>query len=120
MQKTDSAVRITHMPTGVVVACQDERSQIKNKAKALRVLGARLLDARQQAEAKKIIEERRSQIGTGDRSEKIRTYNYPDRRVTDHRVNLTLYRLEQIMEGDLDELFDGLLKAAEAQADNHE
>jgi peptide chain release factor 1 len=120
MQKTDSAVRITHIPTGVVVACQDERSQIKNKTKAMRILGARLLDAKQQAEAKKITEERRSQIGTGDRSEKIRTYNYPDRRVTDHRVNLTLYRLEQIMEGDLDELFEGLLKAAEEQAEKNE
>jgi peptide chain release factor 1 len=115
MQKTDSAVRITHIPTGVAVACQDERSQIKNKAKAMRILGARLLDRKQQEEAKKITQERRAQIGTGDRSEKIRTYNFGDRRVTDHRINFTSHRLEAILDGEMDELSDALIKAEEAK-----
>ena len=113
MQKTDSAVRITHVPTGTVVTCQDERSQLKNKNKAMRILRAKLLDVKHQTESKKITEARRTQIGTGDRSEKIRTYNFPDRRVTDHRINLTSYQLESIMEGNLDEFTEGLLKAAE-------
>ncbi|MBU2221494.1 MAG: peptide chain release factor 1, partial [Candidatus Omnitrophica bacterium] len=113
MQKSDSAVRITHLPTNTVVACQDERSQLKNKNKAMRILSAKLLDMKQQEEVKKMSEARKSQIGTGDRSEKIRTYNYPDRRVTDHRVNLTSYQLEAILEGDLEEFFEALLKAAE-------
>ncbi|MCX5705325.1 MAG: peptide chain release factor 1, partial [Candidatus Omnitrophica bacterium] len=104
MQKTDSAVRITHVPTGAVVACQDERSQGKNKSKAMRILAARLADLKQQEDAKKLSRERKSQIGSGDRSEKIRTYNFPDRRVTDHRINFTSHRLEQILDGDLDEL----------------
>jgi len=112
MQKTDSAVRITHLPTGIVVACQDERSQLKNKNKAMRILGARLLDTKQQEERKRISEARKSQIGSGDRSEKIRTYNFPDRRITDHRINLTLHKLEAVLEGDLDELSDALIKAA--------
>lgn len=115
MQKTDSAVRITHIPSGVVVVCQDERSQIKNKNKAMRILRAKLLDMKEQAESKKISAERKSQIGSGDRSEKIRTYNFPDRRVTDHRINLTLHRLEAIMDGDLDELSNALIKAAEGK-----
>jgi len=114
MQKSDSAVRITHLPSGTVVACQDERSQLKNKNKAMRILRARLLDMKEQEESKKISQERKSQIGSGDRSEKIRTYNFPDRRVTDHRINLTLHRLEAIMEGDLDELSDALIKVSEA------
>jgi peptide chain release factor 1 len=113
MQKTDSAVRITHIPTGTVVSCQDERSQGKNKTKAMRILRSRVLDAKQLAEAKKIGDERRSQIGSGDRSEKIRTYNYPDRRVTDHRINFTSFQLESIMEGEFDEFTEALLKAAE-------
>ena len=113
MQKTDSAVRITHLPTGIVVTCQDERSQLKNKTKAMRILGARLLDMRQQEELKRISQARKSQIGSGDRSEKIRTYNFPDRRVTDHRINLTLHRLEAMLEGDLDEMSDALIRAAE-------
>jgi peptide chain release factor 1 len=113
MQKTDSAVRITHLLSGVVVACQDERSQLKNKSKAMRILASRLLDMKQQAEQKKITDARRAQVGTGDRNEKIRTYNFPDRRVTDHRINFTSYRLEAIMEGDLEEFFAALLKAAE-------
>ncbi|MDD4894683.1 MAG: peptide chain release factor-like protein, partial [Candidatus Omnitrophica bacterium] len=115
MQKTDSAVRITHIPTGTVVACQDERSQLKNKTKAMRILRARILDVKQQEEAKKLSQERKSQIGSGDRSEKIRTYNFPDRRVTDHRINFTVHQLESVMEGDLDELSDALIKAAEAK-----
>ncbi|HNW39281.1 MAG TPA: peptide chain release factor 1 [Candidatus Omnitrophota bacterium] len=111
MQKTDSAVRITHIPTGTVVACQDERSQIKNKAKAMRVLRARILEVKVENEAKKLSSARKTQIGSGDRSEKIRTYNYPDRRVTDHRINFTSHQLEGILEGQMDELFEALLKA---------
>ncbi len=113
MQKTDSAVRITHIPTNTVVACQDERSQIKNKAKAMRVLRARILEAKMEAESKRLSSARKVQIGTGDRSEKIRTYNFPDRRVTDHRINFTSHQLEGILEGALDELFEALLKAEE-------
>ncbi|MFH1062083.1 MAG: peptide chain release factor 1 [Candidatus Omnitrophota bacterium] len=108
---TDSAVRITHLPTGVVVTCQDERSQIKNRAKALKVLRARLLDHAQLEQASKISQDRKKQVGSGDRSEKIRTYNFPDRRVTDHRISLTLYKIEQILAGDLDELVSGLQNA---------
>ncbi|MGL4207958.1 MAG: peptide chain release factor 1 [Candidatus Adiutrix sp.] len=100
---TDSAVRITHLPTGLVVTCQDEKSQIKNKAKALRVLRARLMDQIAAEQQEKISEERHSQVGTGDRSERIRTYNFPQGRMTDHRVGLTLYRLSEIMDGDLNE-----------------
>ncbi|MBL7069843.1 MAG: peptide chain release factor 1 [Candidatus Omnitrophica bacterium] len=116
MQKTDSAVRITYIPTGTVVACQDERSQGKNKVRAMRILRARLLDAKQHEESKKVSQERRSQIGTGDRSEKIRTYNFPDRRVTDHRINFTIHRLEAVLDGDLDEVSLALIKAAEDPA----
>jgi peptide chain release factor 1 len=111
MQKTDSAVRVTHMPTGTVVACQDERSQLKNKTKALRILRARLLAAKEEEEFKKASQARKIQIGSGDRSEKIRTYNFPDRRVTDHRINFTTHNLEGILEGDLDEISDALIKA---------
>jgi len=113
MQKTDSAVRITHIPTGVVVTCQDERSQIKNKNKAMRILRAKLLDMKRQEESRKISQERKTQIGSGDRSEKIRTYNFPDRRVTDHRINFTSHKLEAILEGNLDEFSDALLKTAQ-------
>ena len=105
---TDSAVRITHLETGIVVTCQDERSQLKNKQKALKVLRARLLQKINDAAREKITQERRAMVGTGDRSEKIRTYNFPDRRVTDHRINLTLHRLEEILEGDLDGLIQPL------------
>ncbi|MFH1459943.1 MAG: peptide chain release factor 1 [Candidatus Omnitrophota bacterium] len=108
---TDSAVRMTHLPTGIVVTCQDERSQIKNRAKALKVLRARLLDHAITEQESKISNQRRMQIGSGDRSEKIRTYNFPDRRVTDHRIGLTLYKIEQILEGDLEELIFGLMQA---------
>src|SRR5262245_55774361 len=105
---TDSAVRLTHLPTGLVVTCQDERSQIKNRAKALRVLKARLLERAQNEQAAAIAADRRSQVGTGERSERIRTYNFPQGRVSDHRINLTLHRLPAVIEGDLDELIDGL------------
>lgn len=105
---TDSAVRITHKPTGLVVTCQDEKSQHKNKAQALRVLRARLLDIKIQEEADARSENRRSQVRTGDRSEKIRTYNYPENRVTDHRIHFSLYKLREVLEGDLEDLFDAL------------
>ena len=105
---TDSAVRLTHLPTGLVVTCQDERSQIKNRAKAMRVLKARLLERAQTEQAAAIAADRRSQVGTGERSERIRTYNFPQGRVSDHRINLTLHRLPAVVEGDLDELIDGL------------
>ncbi len=108
---TDSAVRMTHLPTGTVVVCQDERSQLKNRAKAMRVLRARLLDKRRQEALAKATAERRSKIGTGDRSEKIRTYNFPDRRVTDHRIGFTTHQLPKVMDGDLDEITTALIKA---------
>ena len=108
---TDSAVRITHVPTGIVVSCQDERSQGRNKAKAMKVLAARLLEAKRREEAARTAQNRRSQVGTGDRSEKIRTYNFPQNRVTDHRISLSLYSLDRVMEGELDKLFQALEKA---------
>jgi peptide chain release factor 1 len=111
---TDSAVRITHLPTGLVVTCQDERSQLKNRAKALRVLRARLLESAQEAQRSQIAADRRSQVGTGERSERIRTYNFPQGRVTDHRIGLTLYRLPDVLEGDLDELVDALAASERA------
>ena len=114
---TDSAVRITHLPTGMVVTCQDERSQLKNKHKAMRVLRARLLEKKQLEEASKFSSERKSQIGTGDRSEKIRTYNFPDHRVTDHRIGLTLHKLDRILDGELDDFINALLED-EAKKDN--
>ncbi|NOQ46832.1 MAG: peptide chain release factor 1 [Desulfobulbaceae bacterium] len=113
---TDSAVRITHLPTGLVVTCQDEKSQHKNKAKALQVLRARLFDQIEQERHDKISEERRSQIGSGDRSERIRTYNFPQGRVTDHRINLTLYKLEQVLTGALDEVIIPLITYYQAEA----
>ena len=109
---TDSAVRLTHLPTGLVVICQDEKSQIKNKAKALRVLRSRLFDLEEDKKNKERAEARKSQVGSGDRSERIRTYNYPQNRLTDHRINLTLYKLELIMAGDLDEVVEALKIAA--------
>jgi len=112
VNRTDSAVRLTHLPTGIVVTCQDERSQLKNKAKAMRVLRARLFDIRQQERSTKIAQSRRAQVGSGDRSEKIRTYNFPDRRVTDHRIGFTAHNLEEILEGELDEMV-AALKAEE-------
>ena len=113
---TDSAVRVTHIPTGLVVSCQDEKSQHKNKAKALKVLYSRLLQAEQERLHAEQAENRRAQVGSGDRSERIRTYNFPQGRVTDHRVNLTLYKLDAVMEGDIQELIDTLTTAAQAEA----
>lgn len=107
---TDSAVRITHLPTGLVVTCQDERSQLKNKTKAMRVLRARLLDDLKAKHSKQISSERKSMVKSGDRSEKIRTYNYPERRVTDHRIGLTLYKLDSFLEGEIDEMIETLKK----------
>ncbi|MDE6657777.1 MAG: peptide chain release factor 1, partial [Oscillospiraceae bacterium] len=115
INKTESAVRITYLPTGLVVECQDERSQHKNKDKAMKVLRARLFESMQQEQSDKIASERKLQVGTGDRSERIRTYNYPQGRMTDHRINLTLYRLENILNGDLDEIFDALATADQAE-----
>lgn len=115
INKTDSAVRVTHIPTGIVAECQDDRSQHKNKARALSVLAARINDIQRQEQQAKEAAERKSLVGTGDRSERIRTYNYPQGRVTDHRINLTLYKLQQIMEGSLDELTGALI--AERQAE---
>ena len=112
---TDSAVRITHVPTGLVVTCQDERSQIKNRAKAMRVLRARLLERAQDEQQAAIAADRKNQVGTGERSERIRTYNVPQTRVTDHRIGLTLHRLPAVLEGDLDELIDALIAAEEAE-----
>jgi peptide chain release factor 1 len=112
---TDSAVRLTHIPTGLVVSMQDEKSQLQNKEKAFRVLRARLLQAEQERQHAELAGERRSQVGTGQRSEKIRTYNYKDNRVTDHRIGLTLRRLDQVLEGDLDEFVDALTANEQAQ-----
>ena len=115
INKTESAIRITHLPTGTVVECQDERSQFKNKDKAMRVLRARLFERKQQELDAAIAADRRSQVGTGDRSERIRTYNFPQGRVTDHRIGLTLYRIDAIMDGDLDEIIDALITADRAE-----
>ena len=113
---TDSAVRITHLPTGMVVSCQDEKSQHKNKAKALKILRARLMDKAQQEKQMEISEKRRNQVGTGERSERIRTYNFPQGRVTDHRIGLTLYRLESVLEGELEEIIDALATHYQTEA----
>ena len=115
INKTESAIRITHLPTGTVVECQDERSQFKNKDKAMRVLRARLFERKQQEQDAAIAADRRSQVGTGDRSERIRTYNFPQGRVTDHRIGLTLYKIDDIMNGDLDEIIDALITADRAE-----
>jgi len=113
---TDSAVRITHIPTGLVVSCQDEKSQHKNKAKAMKVLRSRLLDIQQEEQQLRISEERKNMVGSGDRSERIRTYNFPQGRVTDHRIGLTLYRLEDILQGQLDMIIDPLITHFQANA----
>lgn len=115
VNKTDSAIRLTHLPTGIVVECQDERSQHKNRARAMSLLAAKLQDVQQSQAAKEISDERKSLVGSGDRSERIRTYNFPQGRVTDHRINLTLYKLDEVMEGDLDEVVQPLV--SEFQAD---
>ncbi len=113
---TDSAIRITHLPTGLIVTCQDEKSQHKNKAKALKVLRARLLDQMEQERHDQISADRKSQVGTGDRSERIRTYNYPQGRITDHRINLTIYKLENVLTGKLDEVILPLITHYQAEA----
>lgn len=115
VNKTSSAIRITHLPTGMVVECQDERSQLKNKDKAMKVLRSRLLDQEIQKAHAEVAQERKSQVGTGDRSERIRTYNYPQNRVTDHRIGLTLYHLDNILAGELDEIIDPLIAAYRAE-----
>lgn len=121
INKTESAIRITHIPTGLVVECQDERSQYKNKDKAMKVLKSRLLEMECEKQHSEVAEQRRSQVGTGDRSERIRTYNYPQGRLTDHRIGLTLYRLEDILNGNIDEIIDALITADRAaQLENSE
>ena len=115
VNKVATAVRITHLPTGIVTICQDERSQLRNKTKAMSVLRARLLDIEQRKQEKEITDQRRAQVGTGDRAEKIRTYNFPQDRITDHRINLTLHNLPRILEGELDELIDALATADQAK-----
>jgi peptide chain release factor 1 len=115
INKTESAIRITHLPTGVVVECQDERSQYKNKDRAMKILASRLYEQQQQKQLDAQAAQRKSQVGSGDRSERIRTYNFPQGRVTDHRIGLTLYKIDQIMNGDLDELIDALIMADQAE-----
>ena len=115
INKTESAIRITHIPTGTVVECQDERSQYKNKDKAMKILRSRILDAERAKQNEAIAGERKAQVGTGDRSERIRTYNFPQGRVSDHRIGLTLYKIEAIMNGDLDEIIDALITADTAE-----
>ncbi len=115
VNKTESAIRITHLPTGIVVQCQDEKSQLKNKEKAMRVLRARVLEQAQQEQADTIAADRKSQVGSGDRSERIRTYNFPQGRVTDHRIGLTLHKLDAVMDGQLDEILNGLITADQAE-----
>lgn len=112
---TDSAVRLTHIPTGLVVTCQDEKSQIKNKDKAFKVLRSRLYDMKLQEQNAEISAERRSQVGSGDRSERIRTYNFPQGRVTDHRIGMTIYKLDSFLDGEIDEIVDGLITSDQAE-----
>ncbi|HWW20795.1 MAG TPA: peptide chain release factor-like protein, partial [Steroidobacteraceae bacterium] len=115
VNKTDSAIRITHLPTGIVVECQDERSQHKNRSRAMSLLAARLLAAEQEKQIAAQAQSRKLQVGSGDRSERIRTYNFRDGRVTDHRINLTLHQLDKIMEGDIDELLEALQQEHQAE-----
>jgi peptide chain release factor 1 len=115
VNKTESAVRITHIPTGIVAQCQDEKSQLKNKEKCMRVLRSRILEAAQEKQRSETATARHDQVGTGDRSERIRTYNYPQGRITDHRIGLTLYKLEAILNGDMDELVDALITAKQSE-----
>jgi len=115
INKTESAVRLTHKPSGIVVECQEERSQFKNKDKALKMLRAKLYEIKQTEQSEKIASERKSQVGTGDRSERIRTYNYPQGRITDHRIGLTLYSLENFLNGDIGNMIDALITADTAE-----
>lgn len=116
MNTTDSAVRVTHLPSGLVVACQDEKSQHKNRAKAIKILRARLLEHAQAEQQAEVAENRRSMVGTGERSERIRTYNFPQGRVTDHRINLTLYSLDRVIEGEIEALIDALITHHQSMA----
>ena len=111
---TDSAVRITHIPTGIVVSCQDEKSQLQNKEKAMKILRSRIYEAMEEERSREIADARKSQVGSGDRSERIRTYNFPQSRITDHRINLTLYKLDQFLNGDMDEIIDALITSDQA------
>ncbi len=115
VNKTESAIRITHLPTGLVVTCQDEKSQLRNREKAMKVLKTKLFDMEEEKRNKEIASERKSQVGTGDRSEKIRTYNFPQTRITDHRINLTLYKMQNILNGELDEMIDALITYDQAE-----
>lgn len=115
INKTDSAIRITHLPTGIVVNCQDERSQHKNKDRAMKILRSKLYEIAQEQQNSEVAQDRKNQVGTGDRSERIRTYNYPQGRVTDHRINLTLYKLDQVLDGDLDEIIDALITTDQSE-----
>ena len=115
INKTESAIRITHLPTGLVVECQDERSQYKNKDKAMKVLRSRLYERKLQEQTEQVAAERKAQVGTGDRSERIRTYNFPQGRLTDHRIGLTLYRLDDLINGNIDEVIDALIAADRAE-----
>lgn len=115
INKTDSAIRITHMPTGIVVNCQDERSQHKNKDRAMKILRSKLYEIAQEQQMSEVAQDRKNQVGTGDRSERIRTYNYPQGRVTDHRINLTLYKLDQVLDGDMDEIIDALITTDQSE-----
>ena len=115
VNRTETAIRITHIPTGIVVQCQDEKSQLKNREKAMKVLRARLYDRAQQEQADAVAADRRSQVGSGDRSERIRTYNFPQGRVTDHRIGLTLYKIDAVLDGELDEILAGLITADQAE-----
>ena len=115
INKTSSAIRVTHIPTGTVVECQDERSQFKNKDKALKILRSRLLDVAQREHDEAIASDRKAQVGTGDRSERIRTYNYPQGRITDHRINYTIYNLSAFMDGDIQDVIDQLIVAENAE-----
>ena len=120
INKTESAIRITHIPTGLVVECQDERSQYKNKDKAMKVLKSRLLESEREKQQSEVAEKRHSQVGTGDRSERIHTYNYPQGRVTDHRIGLTLYKIDDILNGNIDEIIDALITASRTEQLNSE
>ena len=115
VNKTESAIRITHLPTGVVVTCQDEKSQLKNKEKAMRVLRAKLLEKAQAEQHAAVAADRKSQVGTGDRSERIRTYNFPQGRVTDHRIGLTLHKLDFVLNGELEELIEALIATEQSE-----
>ena len=115
VNRTETAIRITHLPTGIVVQCQDEKSQLKNKEKAMRVLRSRVLDAARREQSEAIAADRKNQVGSGDRSERIRTYNFPQGRVTDHRIGLTLHKLDAVLNGELDEIINALLTAEQSE-----